>query len=371
MPLKICGIGTAVPPHQVSGRDAVTLGERVNAGNGSRAALLRRIQRRSQVQSRSSVLVASNRTDLPLEERLPFYGAESPSTAARMAQFARHATPLALAAAGAALADAAVAPAQITHLVTVCCTGFQAPGFDLALIEQLGLAAGVQRTHVGFMGCHGALNGLRVARAFVEADAKAVVLLCAVELCSLHLHYGWDPEKVVANALFADGAGALVATASSGACGGRAAAAHDAQLRLLASGATLIPASQHLMHWQIGDHGFEMGLSPQVPAVVAGQLHPWLMRWLGEQGRDLAEITTWAVHPGGPRILQACASALALTAEQLAPSLAVLREHGNMSSATILFILDRLRRSPAKRGPCLALAFGPGLSAEVALLELS
>lgn len=378
MPLSIRGIGTAVPPHRVSGNDAITLGERVNGGsgrsNGSRSALLRRIQRRSQVQGRSSVLAVSNRPDLPLEQRLPFYGDQSPNTAARMAEFARHATPLALAAAGAALADAAVAPTQITHLVTVCCTGFQAPGFDLALIEQLGLGAGVQRTHVGFMGCHGALNGLRVARAFVEADAQAVVLLCALELCSLHLHYGWDPEKVVANALFADGAGALVATADSssnrGSGSGGAPAQQHRRLRLLASGSTLIPASQQLMHWQIGNHGFEMGLSPQVPDAVASQLHPWLSRWLGDQGHALGEIASWAVHPGGPRILQACASALSLTPEQVAPSLAVLREHGNMSSATILFILDRLRRTAGSRGPCLALAFGPGLSAEVALLEL-
>jgi predicted naringenin-chalcone synthase len=359
MPLTIRGLGTAVPCQQVGQADAIALAERVSAASGSRAALLRRIQRRTQVRQRGSVLAPHNAAQLPVSERLPFYGSQSPTTAARMAAFARHAAPLALAAVRVALADAAMAAPRITHLITVSCTGFQAPGVDLDLISQLGLDAGVQRTHVGFMGCHGALNGLRVAQAFVEADAEAVVLLCSVELCSLHLYYGWDPEKVVANALFADGAAALVATARP---------AHPAPgLTLLASGSTVIPHTAELMHWQIGDHGFEMGLSSRVPEAVAGQLRPWLEQWLQPRGLGLADIATWAMHPGGPRILQVCGAALGLERHQLAVSQAVLQEHGNMSSATVLFILDRLRRAAAP-GPCLALAFGPGLCAEVALL---
>jgi len=360
MPLTIRGLGTAVPGHQVSQADAIALAERVSGASGDRAALLQRIQRRTQVHQRGSVLAPPNAAQLPLGERLPFYGSQSPTTAARMAAFARHAPPLALAAVRAALADAAMAAPRITHLITVSCTGFQAPGVDLELISQLGLDAGVQRTHVGFMGCHGALNGLRVAQAFVEADAEAVVLLCSVELCSLHLAYGWDPEKVVANALFADGAAALVATARP--------ARPGPGPTLLASGSTVIPHTAALMHWQIGDHGFEMGLSSRVPEAVGSQLRPWLERWLQPRGLQVADIATWAMHPGGPRILQVCGAALGLEPQQLAVSQAVLQEHGNMSSATVLFILDRLRRAAAP-GPCLALAFGPGLCAEVALLE--
>jgi predicted naringenin-chalcone synthase len=183
-----------------------------------------------------------------------------------------------------------------------------------------------------------------------------------VELCSLHLYYGWDPEKVIANALFADGAAALVATARPANPGIKPG------LCLQASGSTVIPHTADLMYWQIGDHGFEMGLSPRVPEAVAGQLRPWLERWLQPRGLQLADITSWAMHPGGPRILQTCAAALQLEPQQIATSQAVLQEHGNMSSATILFILDRLRRAAAP-GPCLALAFGPGLCAEVALLD--
>ncbi|WP_094560255.1 type III polyketide synthase [Synechococcus sp. 8F6] len=366
MPLSIRGIGTATPPHQLNQAEAMALAERVSADNGSRAALVRRIQGRTQVRQRGSVLATGNANQQPSDERLPFYGNQSPTTAARMAAFADHAAPLALDAVRGALADAAIEAPRITHLITVCCTGFQAPGLDLALIHQLGLDPGVQRTHVGFMGCHGALNGLRVAQAFVEADAEAVVLLCAVELCSLHLYYGWDPEKVVANALFADGAAALVATAkpaNPSPCPG-------SLLNLLATGSTVIPHTADLMHWQIGDHGFEMGLSSKVPEAVAAQLGPWLEHWLHPRHLRLAEIASWAVHPGGPRILQACAAALQLEPHQIATSQAVLQEHGNMSSATILFILDRLRQA-AVPGPCLALAFGPGLCAEVALLELA
>ena len=298
MPLSIRGIGTAVPPHQVSQTEAMALAERVSADNGSRAALVRRIQGRTQVRQRGSVLATGNADQKPIHERLTFYGSQSPSTAARMTAFADHAAPLALAAVRGALADAAIEAQRITHLITVCCTGFQAPGLDLALIHQLGLDAGVQRTHVGFMGCHGALNGLRVAQAFVEADADAVVLLCCVELCSLHLYYSWDPEKVVANALFADGAAALVATARPANPGHGA--GPNPGFQLLATGSTVIPNTAELMHWQIGDHGFEMGLSSRVPEAVAGQLRPWLEHWLQPRGHRLADIASWAVHPGGP-----------------------------------------------------------------------
>ncbi|QEY31245.1 type III polyketide synthase [Synechococcus sp. RSCCF101] len=362
MPLTLHGIGTAVPEQAVSAEESIALAERVNAERPEQAGLVRRIHQRSQVHRRGSVLLEGSGRQLPIQQRLPFYGEESPGTADRMRAFARHATPLALKACRAAFRDSGLRPESITHLVTVSCTGFEAPGVDLALIETLALSASVQRTHVGFMGCHGALNGLRVARAYAEADAGAVVLLCSVELCSLHLHYGWEPEKLVANALFADGAAAVVASASPPATG--------RSLVLRANGATVIPGSRNLMHWQIGDHGFSMGLSPRVPTVVAEALKPWLEGWLDTAALRVEAIRSWALHPGGPKILTACAEALKLSPAQLTASREVLHDHGNMSSATVLFILERLRRS-AESGPCLALAFGPGLSAEAALLDLS
>ena len=153
------------------------------------------------------------------------------------------------------------------------------------------------RTHIGFMGCQGALNGLRLARAFLDANPSACVLLCALELCSLHHQYGWDADKIVANALFADGAAAVVAV------GGEP--TNPPHYQLIASGSTVIDDSEDVMTWRIGDHGFEMTLSPRVPDLICQHLRPWLESWLAEHDLDIARVGSWAVHPGGPRILSA------------------------------------------------------------------
>jgi predicted naringenin-chalcone synthase len=184
-------------------------------------------------------------------------------------------------------------------------------------------------------------------------------LVCAVELCSLHYFYGWDPQRLVANALFADGAAAVV--------GGQAASASPGTWQLRASGAYLFPDSAADMTWTVGDHGFVMTLSRRVPGLIARHLRPWLTGWLGQHGLSLSEVGSWAVHPGGPKILEAADEALALPALALETTRAVFAQNGNMSSPTVLFILDELRRLGAAR-PCLALGFGPGLAVEAALL---
>ena len=365
MPLILHGIGTAVPSRRLSQADAVQVAHRINAETPEQVRLMTRIYQKTKVLSRGSVLLEKDGDDGTIQERLSFYGEESPGTAERMQAFEDHAGELALEAAAKALSDSDISATAITHLVTVSCTGFQSPGVDQYLIEKLALAPSVQRTHIGFMGCHGAMNGLRVAHAFAEMDPKAVVLLCAVELCSLHMAYGWHPEQVVANALFADGAAAVVASAHPSPV--NPSPTHQT-LALRRSGSMVIPNSADLMHWEIGDHGFAMGLSPLVPETVGAALLPWLRDWLKEQTIELEAVTSWAVHPGGPKILSTCAEVLSLEPNLLLDSRAVLQDHGNMSSATILFILERLRRRECS-GPCLALAFGPGLSAEVALFD--
>jgi predicted naringenin-chalcone synthase len=291
-----------------------------------------------------------------------------PTTAQRMQTYREEVGMLARRSSALALRQAGVAAGELTHLVTVSCTGFHAPGFDQELIHALGMSLDVERTHVGFMGCHGALNGLRVARAFVDADPAARVLLCAAELCSLHYHYGWDPGKVVANAIFADGAAAIVGCAaktSEVSKTSEVGALKDAW-RLVASGGRVFPGTHDAMSWTIGDHGFEMTLSKKVPGLIHAHLRPWLTDWLDRHGQRLGDIRSWAIHPGGPRILGAVEEALGLRPEQTATARAVFADHGNMSSPTTLFILDRLRREQAAR-PCLALGFGPGLAAETAL----
>ena len=364
MPLMFRGLATAVPEQNVNQTESTTLSEWVSADDPERASLVRRIQRRSQVQSRGSVLLTGD-AQQTIHQRLPFYGVDSPTTAERMEAYRLNASLLALKACKLALAESRISAGAITHLITISCTGFHAPGVDCDLIEQLQLSPNVQRTHVGFMGCHAALNGLRVAHAFVEADPEAVVLLCAVELCSVHLQYGWNPEHVVANTLFADGAAALIATHSE-TCNQKPT---PSCVALQASGSTVIPDTHDLMHWQIGNHGFSMGLSPKVPKAISTTLQPWLTEWLQARGTDLNSIQHWAIHPGGPRILQACADSLSLREDQLVYSRNILTHYGNMSSATILFVIDQMRQHDC-HGPCIALAFGPGLCAEVALITL-
>lgn len=281
-----------------------------------------------------------------------------PTTAERMGLYRRSAVPLALDASAQALSDAGVAADAITHLVTVSCTGFFSPGVDFHLIDGLGLKATVARTHVGFMGCHAAINGLRVAQAYAEADPAAKVLLCAVELSSLHYHYGWDPQKIVANALFGDGAAAVVAGAGSA----------GKNWQLATTGSCLFPNSADAMTWNIGDRGFEMTLAKNIPGLIARNLRAWLEPWLHDNELSLRDVKSWAVHPGGPKILSAVEEALGLPPEATAFSREVLHDFGNMSSPTVLFIIDRLR---SRNAPCpaVALAFGPGLAAEAALFR--
>jgi prepilin-type processing-associated H-X9-DG protein len=281
-----------------------------------------------------------------------------------MQKYAQSATGLATAACRKALADASLEPRAVTHLVTVSCSGFAAPGVDVHLIRELALPADVARTHVGFMGCHGALNGLRVASAFADANPEARILVCAIELCSLHHQYGWNPEQIVANALFADGSAAVIC----GHAGDRP--PYDQKPRWLSSGSMVLPETEDLMSWNIGDHGFQMTLSARVPDVIESSLRTWLEGWLAGEGTDLGQIAHWGIHPGGPRILQACVDALRLEPSAIQTSKQVLAEFGNMSSPTILFIVERMIREKTP-GPWVLLAFGPGLAIEAALVEPS
>lgn len=380
MSLMILGLGTAHPPAALTPEDGLGIA-RCLAGPDVRTSTWlgplyanSGINRRYQVIGGEVAQDVLNRTRHTASPFLPTIDNEGvgPTTAQRMQIYREEAAPLALRAAGAAFAEAGFPVDTITHLVTVSCTGFAAPGVDLALITGLGLKPTVQRTHVGFMGCHGAINGLRVANAFVSADTSACVLLCAVELCSLHYYYGNAPDKLVANAIFADGAAAVVCAASRGhrplqtSLGGTESDTRRSPWSLITCGSYLIPDTAADMGWTVGDHGFEMTLSRRVPGLIARHLRPWLESWLSDNGLSLADVQSWAVHPGGPKILEAVAESLALPADTLVVARGVFAEYGNMSSPTVLFVLDRLRRQNARR-PCVALGFGPGLVAEAAL----
>jgi predicted naringenin-chalcone synthase len=355
--MLIAGIGTAVPTHRIAQEDAASIAHQFACETAAQERLFHSLYRRSGVETRHSVVLDASSGEL--NSRQSFFQEGDVTTFGRMKKYETEAGALAVRASLDALGNAGITPERITHIVTVSCTGFHAPGFDIALIKQLPLRAGVARTHIGFMGCQGLINGLRVANAFVDADPAACVLACAVELCSLHHQYGWDAEKIVANALFADGAGAVVVLSDGE--GGRG-------CRVAGLGATIIDNSDDAMSWRIGDHGFLMTLSPRVPEIIGRGLLPWLEPWLAAHGLSVGSVGSWAVHPGGPRILSAFGEATGLQRAALEPSYRVLAEYGNMSSPTILFVLRRLLESDAPR-PYVLLAFGPGLSVEAALLN--
>jgi predicted naringenin-chalcone synthase len=298
-----------------------------------------------------------------------------PGTKARNEIYATEATKLYVRAAQAAIeACPGIEASDITHVVTVSCTGFYAPGPDFMLVRELGLGAAVQRYHLGFMGCYAAIPALRTAKQFCEADAAAVVLVVSAELCTLHLRTSNDPDTIVASSLFADGAAAGIVTARPLAEGERAFDLDRFETRIT-------PNGEDDMAWKIGDHGFEMVLSNAIPTIIddhiTGAIEPLL-----DHDAALAEalatdaasdaIEHWAIHPGGRSILDKVESRLRLSEAQLVPARETLRDYGNMSSATVLFVLRNILESdPAADGDrVVAMAFGPGLTVESALMTV-
>ena len=293
----------------------------------------------------------------------------SPSTKARNDVFATEATKLFIEAAQKAMdACAGVDLLDITHLVTVSCTGFFNPGPDYKIVRVLGLNPSVQRYHLGFMGCYAAFPALRAAKSFCEADPDAVVLVVCAELCSLHVRTSNDPDAIMGSALFGDGAAAAVVTA-------RDIPDTPALLQLDHFETVLTPVGEDSMAWNIGDEGFEMVLGNYVPHIIddhiIGALEPLLARDAALFGLPYRDIRHWAIHPGGRSILDKVQSRLDLSDEQLIPARETLRNFGNMSSATVLFVLRHILDLPAAADDVderiCSMAFGPGLTVETAL----
>ncbi|KGJ79608.1 naringenin-chalcone synthase [Cryobacterium roopkundense] len=334
----------------------------------------------------------------PVEQRLLM-----PGTRARNELYILEATKLFVEAGRRALeACPGVEAADITHVVTVSCTGFYAPGPDYMLVRELGLSPATQRYHLGFMGCYAAMPALRTAKQFVEADPNAVVLVVSAELCSLHLRTSNDPDTIVASSLFSDGAAAGIVSSRPLHPGEKA-------LDLDLFETVITPVGEGDMAWKIGDEGFEMVLSTYVPHIIdehiEGALAPLMARdpllagLLTDDGlgftatRELeaegAEVLVgsvatlvapamsdaiahWAIHPGGRSILDKTEAKLGLSETQLRPSRETLRNHGNMSSATILFVMKAILDEPASTDGerVCAMAFGPGLTVESALMTV-
>ena len=268
-----------------------------------------------------------------------------------------NAVPLGQQAASTALAQAQCSPTSITHLVTVSCTGAESPGIDHQLIDLLGISPNVSRTHIGFMGCHAAINALAMGSAFVRADPQSVVLVVCIELCSLHLQVGKTSQgQQTANAIFSDGAAAAVVGSRTGLC------------KITDFASQIFPGTKDLMGWDIGDNGFQITLSPRVPVVIKRYISGWVDQWLSTHRLQSSDVTGWAVHPGGRDILEGVQKGLGLPDDSMAHSHRVLNQHGNMSSATTLWVLSELLQE-VDSGPIVGLAFGPGLTGEAILLN--
>lgn len=306
--------------------------------------LARRIFENSGISTRATAV------DPRTEKDVPQWG-----TGRRMARYIEEALPLGKETVTAALESAGMAPQDVGLLAVASCTGYTTPGLDLRLADELGMSSGVQRLFIGHMGCYAAVPALGAVSDFVVARGRPAVLLC-LELTSLHVQPPTaDLEQIVAHALFADGAAAVVLDPDA-----------DSGFEMLDIVAVTDHSTADHMSWEITDLGFKMGLSPKVPDVLAQHVGEVVRdRLLAPHGLKPADVTGWAVHPGGRRILDVVGERLELDDEALAASYAVLDEHGNCSSPTVLMVLQRL---PHTTGPVVAMAFGPGLTLYAALL---
>jgi predicted naringenin-chalcone synthase len=282
------------------------------------------------------------------------------STGARMRRFVEEAMPLGKEALALCLDDAGIDPRDVDQLTVVSCTGYATPGLDILLARDLGMRSDVQRLHVGHMGCYAALPGLATVADAAAARGKVGLLLC-LELTSLHIQPpSADREQMVAHSLFSDAA-AAVAVLPSPAPG----------LEVVDLVARTDVTGSALMTWDVTDLGFRMGLSSKVPRVLREHVAEVVAELLDAHGLRVPDVAGWVVHPGGPRIIDVVADRLGLDSSRVADSRAVLREHGNCSSATVLVILSRLLAAGTLEAgdPVVCLAFGPGLTLYATLLR--
>ena len=350
----INSITTAVPPHDVH-KPFLRLAESLLRQDSGTLPVFRRMADRSGIEHRYSCLQPTPdwKTGPVLDTDGLYTRAKFANTAARMRLFEARAPELAMA----AIERLQIASERdrITHLVISCCTGFSAPGLDLEIVKRCRLAGSTERTLVGFMGCSAAINALKIARHIVRSESKARVLVVNLELCTLHFQQTMSLAQMLCFLLFADGCAASLVTAD------------PIGIALESFRAILIPDSSELMTWNIRDLGFNMVLSGKVPRAIHDALRATACNVL--DGRPVSSIDLWAVHPGGHSILDAVERALNLSPTALSPSREVLRRYGNMSSATVMFVLREMMRTAAAGAQGCAMSFGPGLIAETMLFR--
>jgi alpha-pyrone synthase len=345
-------IATAVPPHQV--HKAFVQFQRHLLVDHRKRTIFDKLVERGQIEKRWSCVIPSDDNSHATINGEAFYvPGDFPSTGDRMRQYEIEAPVLAERAVNAL--DLGERRKEITHLVVTSCTGFSAPGIDIEVIHRCGLDPTIERTIIGFMGCYAAVNALKIARHIVRSEPKAKVLVLSIELCTLHFQETCELEDTMPFLLFADGcAAALVSAEPKG-------------LSMERFYATVFPEAASQMAWHIRDLGFDMVLSSRIPTSVGEAIHRASDAIMA--GLKPKDIELWAVHPGGRAILDAVEAALRLPLDALNASRRVLRDFGNMSSATVLFVLKSILEENRSGARGCAMSFGPGLTAETMLFK--
>jgi len=362
MKSKIISIGTAVPEYQISQMEVGELMTQILPLKQDEKRKLLSLYRSSGIKYRHSV-IEDFTVDLEHFEFFP-NGVKSPfpSTRDRMKKYKEQALSLALNAVNDCFEHANVGKEEITHLIVISCTGIYAPGMDIELVENLGLKTNTQRTGVNFMGCYAAFNGLKVADNICKADPDATVLMVSLELCTLHFNPHTDIENILVNMLFSDGAAAVLLQEEKRTKKG---------LTIEKFHCDLAPESKNEMTWDIGNHGFDMKLSPQVPDIIRQGIEKLCLNLLHQDKFEQDSIDIYAIHPGGRKILEVIEEKLKVPRERNWAAYHVLENFGNMSSPTILFVLktiwEKLTAEDDNKS-ILSFAFGPGLTLESMLL---
>ncbi|GAB3891900.1 type III polyketide synthase [Spirosoma agri] len=366
----INAIGTAVPAYYASQQHAAEfMADLLQFDERDRRRLMT-LYRYTRIEKRHTVMADYTRSmgEFTFYPNTP--GMEPfPTVTQRMGIYRQEAVPLALKAIESCFASYPdFDPQTITHLITVSCTGLYAPGPDIEIIEALGLPTTTQRLAINFMGCYGAFNGLKAANAIVRSEPDAKVLVVCVELCTIHFQKKTETDYLLSNALFADGSAAVLVESKP---------RPEQSFRLRSFYCDLLPEGKDAMAWHISDFGFEMTLTAEVPNHIQRGIGQLMKRLLAQCDLSLADIGQYALHPGGRRILEVIEEQLGITAKDDHYAYNVLKQFGNMSSATVLFVLksvwDDLRSGAVEFDPnrpnILSCAFGPGLTLEAMVLE--
>ncbi|MEP3389190.1 MAG: type III polyketide synthase [Reichenbachiella sp.] len=359
----ITAIGTANPANRYSQEDLAQFMCDHLTEDASQHKKVKVLYRATGIQHRYSVLddykkqpgtftFYSNEEDLS-----PF-----PSTQKRMNIYRQEALPLAISAITDCLGNNHQL-SEFTHLITVSCTGMYAPGLDVDLIKALNLATDIRRNSLNFMGCYAAMNAINLSKEICDNSPEAKVLIVSVELCSLHLQKEQTEDNLLAHSLFADGAAAVVVSGQL--------QKDESALEVMHSASQLFISGQNDMAWQIGDFGFEMALTSYVPKIIEGGIKKLTSDLLSKNNLVLADIDAYAIHPGGKKILEAIENQLGITKTQNHAAYEILKNHGNMSSPTVLFVLNQVwsQLKSESNKKILSFAFGPGLTLESLLFK--